>query len=106
MPKSNVKQLPVENDLMPKGHTVVPNKGKVAIIRDKTEEKIGNIWVPDNVKEKNPPLSGTIAAVGEGVDNLHPNDYVVFGQYSGTNVRVNEKIYIIMKAEDVHAVIS
>lgn len=71
------------------------------------ERTASGIIIPDTAKEK--PQRGTVRAVGAGTKDvtmeLKPGDVVLYGKYSGTEVTVDEKDYVIMKQSDVLAVI-
>jgi chaperonin GroES len=78
----------------------------------KEEKSAGGIILPDTAQEK--PLRGKVLAVGPGkrLDSgqLAPVDVregetVLYGKYSGTEVAVDGKDYIILRAEDVLAVV-
>jgi chaperonin GroES len=74
----------------------------------KEEKTASGIILPDSAQEK--PLRGTVLAVGPGkmldsgkrapVD-VQDGDVVLYGKYSGTEVTVAGKDYIILRAEDV-----
>jgi chaperonin GroES len=77
--------------------------------REKTK---GGILLPDTAKEK--PHEGKIVAVGEGKKTdegkvipltLKVGDKVLYGRYSGTEVNVDEEIYIMVKEEEVMAIL-
>ncbi|MBS1705036.1 MAG: co-chaperone GroES [Armatimonadetes bacterium] len=78
----------------------------------KEETTAGGIILPDTAQEK--PLRGTVLAVGPGkrldsgqlapVD-VNQGDVVLYGKYSGTEVTVGGKDYIILRADDVLAVL-
>lgn len=57
------------------------------------------IIIPDNAKEK--PLEGIVQAIGNEVKEVKVGDKVVFGKYSGTEVKIDGKEYLILKLEDV-----
>ncbi len=57
------------------------------------------IIIPDNAKEK--PLEGKILAIGSEVKDVKVGDRVVFGKYSGTEIKLEGKEYLILKLEDV-----
>ncbi|TLD88689.1 co-chaperone GroES [Helicobacter sp. MIT 05-5294] len=57
------------------------------------------IIIPDNAKEK--PLEGKVLAIGSEVKEVKVGDVVVFGKYSGTEVKLEGKEYLILKLEDV-----
>lgn len=76
------------------------------------EVTAGGILIPDNAKEK--PTKGEVLAVGEGkaLDNgsvrapkVKVGDKVLFGKYSGTEVKVDGEELLVMREEDVMAVI-
>ncbi len=66
------------------------------------------LFIPDTAKEK--PLQGTVIAVGNGkVDEpmtVKVGDTVVYGQYSGTEIKIDSKNYLIMKESDIYGVMS
>ena len=62
------------------------------------------IIIPDNAKEK--PLMGVVKAIGSEVKDVKVNDKVVFGKYSGTEVKLEGAEYLILKLEDVLGVIA
>jgi chaperonin GroES len=63
--------------------------------------------IPDTAKEK--PLKGTVIAVGNGkVDEpmtLKVGDSVMYGQYSGTEIKIDFTTYLIMKESDIYGTI-
>jgi len=88
--------------------------GDRVIVKPKApEEKTkGGIILPDTAQEK--PMEGEVVAVGNGKsdDNgkkvamdLKVGDKVLYGKYSGTEVKVNDEEYLIMRESDVYAVI-
>ena len=77
------------------------------------EEKIGGIIIPDTAKEK--PQRAKVVAVGAGkVDengkriplDVKSGDRILFGKYSGSEVKLNGTEYLIMKEEDVLGILS
>jgi chaperonin GroES len=85
------------------------------ILVEREEEKAvkkGGIIIPDTAKEK--PLEGKIIAVGNGKVNedgkkvaldVKTHDRILFGKYSGSEVKLDGQEYLIMKEEDVLAII-
>jgi len=78
----------------------------------KEERTAGGIILPDNAQEK--PQRGTVIAVGPGkrldsgqlsAMDVKAGDTVLYGKYGGTEVSVGGKDYVILRAEDVLAVI-
>ena len=91
---------------------IQPLGDRVLIKRLEAEEKTkGGIVLPDTAKEK--PQEGKVVAVGKGktVDGkqlsleLREGDKVLFGKYSGTEVTVDGEELLIVKEEDVLAVV-
>jgi chaperonin GroES len=75
------------------------------------EQQIGGIIIPDSAKEK--PQQGTVIAVGSGKVikdkrvplDIKAGDRILFGKYSGQEIRLDGKDLFIMKEDDVLAVI-
>jgi len=72
----------------------------------------GGIVIPDSAAEK--PIRGEVIAVGKGkiLENgdvrpldLKTGDRILFGKYSGTEVKVGDEDYLVMREDDVMAVI-
>jgi chaperonin GroES len=92
---------------------VKPLADRIIILPLEAEQKTaGGIIIPDAAKEK--PQKGEVVAVGPGkvADNgskieltLKKGDKVLYGKYSGTEVSIDGKDYLIMKESDVLAVI-
>ena len=79
---------------------------------EKEEKTKGGIVLPDTAKEK--PQEGEVVAVGSGrvLENgktipleVKKGDKILFGKYSGTEVKIEEEGYIIMREEDILAII-
>ena len=91
-----------------------PLHDRVVVKRVNAEEKSkGGIIIPDTAKEK--PSEGEVVAVGPGardVDGkLHPldvktGDRVLFGKWSGTEVKLDGEDLMIMKESDIMGVIA
>lgn len=87
---------------------IKPLADRVLILPAAAEEKtIGGIIIPDTAKEK--PLKGEVIAVGSGTKDeemiLKKGDEVLYGKYSGTELEIDGKKYIIMRQSDVLAVL-
>ena len=90
-----------------------PLQDRVLIKRVAEEEKTkGGIIIPDTAKEK--PVEGKVIAVGNGrVDkegkvrplDVKKGDRILFGKYSGTEVQVDGEEHLILREEDILAVI-
>jgi chaperonin GroES len=90
-----------------------PLHDRVVVRRLDAEEKTkGGIIIPDTAKEK--PQEGEVVAVGPGARDengklnaldVKPGDRVLFGKWSGTEVRIDGEELLIMKESDVMGVI-
>ncbi len=93
---------------------IQPLGDRVVVKPLKAEEKTkGGIVLPDTAKEK--PLEGKIAAVGKGkvLDNgkvqaleVKTGDRVLYGTYSGTEIKIDEEELLIMREEDILAIVN
>lgn len=80
--------------------------------REMETKTTGGIVIPDTA-DKDKPIQGTVIAVGTGkyVDGkLNPlqvkvGDKVLFGKYSGTNVKLDDSEYLVMREEDIMGVL-
>ena len=92
---------------------IKPLADRVLIQASKEPEKTkGGIVLPDTAKEK--PLEGKIVAVGEGKRgddgkiipmSLKVGDKVLYGKYAGTEITVDGEEYLMMREDDVVAII-
>ena len=90
-----------------------PLQDRILVKRVAEEEKTkGGIIIPDTAKEK--PAEGKVVEVGKGkVDEsgkrialeVKKGDRILFGKYSGTEVKIEGEEYLIMREEDVLGVI-
>ena len=90
-----------------------PLHDRVIIQRlDAAPRSPGGIVIPDSAAEK--PIRGKVVAVGKGkiLENgtvrpldVKVGDHILFGKYSGTEVKVEGQEYLVMREEDVMAVI-
>ena len=79
---------------------------------DEEEQKVGGIIIPDTAKEK--PQEALIVAVGPGrfedgkrvALEIKKGDKVLIGKYSGTEVKVDGEEHLILREEDILAVLS
>jgi chaperonin GroES len=79
---------------------------------DESEEKIGGIIIPDTAKEK--PQRGKVVAAGNGKVteegkrvplDVKSGDRILFGKYSGNEVKIDGDDYLILREEDVLAIL-
>jgi chaperonin GroES len=61
------------------------------------------IIIPDNAKEK--PSSGTVMAVSDKVNTVAVGDKVVFGKYSGSELTLDGKTYLVIATSDLLGII-
>lgn len=91
-----------------------PLHDRVVVKRIESEEKTaGGIIIPDTAKEK--PMEGKIVAVGTGVHredgsvqplDVNAGDHVLFGKWSGTEIKLDGEDYIVMKESDIIGVMT
>ncbi|GAB4009477.1 MAG: co-chaperone GroES [Bdellovibrio sp.] len=92
---------------------VVPLQDRVLVERFEEEKKTaGGIIIPDNNSEK--PSQGKVVSVGKGYRlqdgtvralDVKAGDKILFGKYSGTEVKVEGKDYLIMREDDILGII-
>jgi chaperonin GroES len=90
-----------------------PLQDRVIIKRVEEEEKTkGGIIIPDSAKEK--PIEGEIIAVGDGKVNdkgelvkltVKVGDRILFGKYSGTEIKINDEEHLIMREDEILGII-
>ena len=91
-----------------------PLHDRVIVRRLEEERKSpGGIVIPDSAKEK--PIQGEVVAVGHGKiledGKLRPldvkvGDKILFGKYSGTDIKIDDEEYLILREDEVLAIIS
>jgi len=91
-----------------------PLADRVVVERVPPPEKTpGGVVVPDKAKDK--PQEGTVIAAGPGhlLQNgrlqaleVHQGDKVLFGSYAGNEIKIDGKEYLIMKEEEILAILS
>ena len=106
-----------ENKRMAATQTAVrirPLHDRVIVQRlDEGEQKVGGIIIPDTAKEK--PQQGKVIAVGLGKANkdgkrvpldVKAGDTILFGKYSGQEIKMDGEEYLIMREEEILGVIT
>jgi chaperonin GroES len=93
--------------------SIRPLQDRIIIRRIEEGEQIrGGIIIPDSAKEK--PQEGEVIAVGAGkkldsgervVMDVKEGDRVLFGKYAGTEVKLDDEEYLIMREDDILGVI-
>ena len=90
-----------------------PLQDRIIVKRLKEEERTkGGLYIPDTAKEK--PVEGTVLAVGNGKVledgtvrrlDVKEGDRVLFGKYSGTEVKIEGEEHLILREDDILGVI-
>ena len=90
-----------------------PLHDRIIVRRVEEEEKTkGGIIIPDTAKEK--PMEGKVIAVGKGkiledgklqALDVKVGDRILFGKYSGTEVKIEDEEHLIMREDDILGVI-
>jgi chaperonin GroES len=79
---------------------------------EEEESKIGGLFIPDSAKEK--PQQGEVIAVGKGKRNedgklipldVQAGDRILFGKYSGSDIKLDGNEYLIMREDEVLGVL-
>ena len=93
--------------------TFTPLHDRILVRRLEEAETIrGGIIIPDSAKEK--PQEGEVISVGKGKSNdegklfpldVKPGDRVLFGKYSGTEIKLDGEEYLIMREEEVLGIV-
>lgn len=86
-----------------------PLHDRVLVKRLESEEKTsGGIIIPDTAKEK--PMEGEVVAVGTGIRqengsitalDVKAGDKILFGKWSGTEIKIDGQDYLVMKESDI-----
>lgn len=75
----------------------------VAVREEATTKTSAGLYLPDNAKEKS--QIAKVVAVGSNVKEIKDGDRIVVREYSTTEVKLDDKKYLIVKEEDVLAVV-
>lgn len=79
---------------------------------EEDETKVGGLFIPDSAKEK--PQKGEVVAVGKGKRgddgkliplDLQAGDHILFGKYSGSDIKIDGVEYLIMREDEVLGVL-
>jgi chaperonin GroES len=92
---------------------VRPLHDRVLVKRVEEKEVVkGGIIIPDTAKEK--PMEGEVVAVGDGkiledgkrvALDVKPGNRILFGKYAGTEIKIEDQDYVIMREEEILAII-
>jgi chaperonin GroES len=89
---------------------ITPLHDRVLVRRLEEKETVkGGIIIPDTAKEK--PQEGEVVAVGSGRRekgeiiplDVKPGDRILFGKYSGSDIKVDDEEYLILKEDEILA---
>jgi chaperonin GroES len=81
-------------------------------ITDEVEKTAGGLFIPDSAKEK--PQEGEVIAVGQGKRaddgkliplDVKPGDRILFGKYSGSDIKMDGEEFMIMREDEVLGVL-
>jgi chaperonin GroES len=98
----------LKNNLNTMSVNVTPLADRVLVEAAPAEEKTASgIIIPDTAKEK--PQRGTVVAVGNGKKDepltVKVGDSVIYGQYSGTEIKIDGNSYLIMRESDIFGIV-
>lgn len=88
---------------------IAGSQNRVVIETAPAEEKTASgIFIPDTAKEK--PLQGTVISVSDEDEKgkkpkIHAGDQVFYGQYAGTEIKLDGKKFLIMRESDIFGVV-
>lgn len=95
--------------------TIKPLHDRVILrrIEDNVNQTAGGLFIPDSAKEK--PQEGEVIAVGEGkykedgsrqTLDVNAGDRVLFGKYSGSEIKLDGEEFLIMREDEILGIIS
>lgn len=83
---------------------IKPLADRVVAVREEVASKTASgLYLPDNAKEK--PVIAKVEAIGPDVKSLKIGDRIVYKEYTTTELKVNDKEFLIVKEEDVLATV-
>jgi chaperonin GroES len=92
---------------------VRPLRDRILVTRlEEGEQRVGGIIIPDSAKEK--PQQGKVVAIGRGRVNdkgevfpldVQVGDTVLFGKYTGTDIKIDNVEYLILREEEILGVV-
>lgn len=91
---------------------IKPLQDRILVERKEEEESVGGIIIPDTAKEK--PQKGKVIEVGPGRKDengklipieLKKGDMILFNKYAGTEIKIEGKEYLLMREDDVMALV-
>ncbi len=85
---------------------ITPLGDRVLLSMEKTEEKTkGGLFIPETAQEKT--QTGVVKAVGDDKDaiKVKPGDRVMYDKYAGTSIKIDDVDHLVIKMEDIIAVV-
>lgn len=80
---------------------IIPPKNKIAVSPVFPSDTIGNLYVPEQAKDR--CKQGIVKYVGKEVKTVNIGDFVIFGAYTGSLIKIEDELLIFMKEEFVEA---
>ncbi len=83
---------------------ITPLGDRVVATKEEAKTKTASgILLPESSKEE--PIMATVVAVGKDVKEIKSGDKIVYTDYRATNLKINEKDYLVVKVEDILGII-
>src|SRR5436305_37947 len=111
---SQFMEVPVMADAVLTGVKITPLGDRVLVRpAEKEEARRSGIIIPDTAKEK--PQEGKVVAVGKGKVSdegttlpmqVKPGDTILFGKYSGTEIKIDDVDHLILHQDDILGIVS
>ena len=83
---------------------IMPLGDRVVAVKEQPKTKTASgILLPENAKEQ--PIMAEVIAVGDEVKNVKNGDKIVYSEYRATDLKINNKDYLIIKLEDILGIV-
>ena len=83
---------------------IMPLGDRVVAVKEQAKTKTASgILLPENAKEQ--PIMARVMAVGDEVKNVKNGDKIVYSEYRATDLKINNKDYLIIKLEDILGIV-
>ena len=83
---------------------ITPLGDRVVAVKEQAKTKTASgILLPENAKEQ--PIMAEVIAVGDEVKNVKNGDKIVYSEYRATDLKINNKDYLIIKLEDILGIV-
>ncbi len=83
---------------------ITPLADRVVAVREAAQTKTASgLYLPDNAKEK--PAVAVVQAVGPDVKAVKKGDKIFYKEYSATELKANDVVYLVVKEEDILATV-